>query len=66
MVGEPSALATAGAVGMVGWLTKVDAEQVAKLASDYGVYAVKNGRICICGLNHGNVAYVAKAISAVL
>ena len=46
--------------------TGLTPEQVAKLASDYGVYAVKNGRICICGLNHGNVAYVAKAISAVL
>ena len=46
--------------------TGLTPEQVEKLATDYGVYAVKNGRICICGLNHGNVAYVAKAISAVL
>lgn len=46
--------------------TGLSAEQVERLAKEYGVYAVKNGRICICGLNHKNVAYVAKAITSVL
>ena len=46
--------------------TGLSPEQIEKLATDYGVYAVKNGRICICGLSHKNVAYVAKAIAAVL
>ncbi len=46
--------------------TGLSPEQIEKLATDFGVYAVKNGRICICGLSHKNVAYVAKAIAAVL
>ena len=46
--------------------TGLTPEQVVRLATDFGVYAVKNGRICICGLNHKNVTYVAKAIAAVL
>lgn len=41
-------------------------EQVDRLASEFGIYAVRNGRICICGLNDTNVAYVAKSFAAVL
>ena len=41
-------------------------EQMDRLASEFGIYAVRNGRICICGLNESNVAYVAKAFAAVL
>lgn len=46
--------------------TGLSAEQVARLADEFAIYAVKNGRICICGLNHGNVEYVAKSIASVL
>ena len=46
--------------------TGLTPEQVEKLAADYGIYAVKNGRICICGLNTRNVQYVAKSIAEVL
>ena len=41
-------------------------EQMDRLATEFGIYAVRNGRICICGLNTSNVAYVAKAFAAVL
>ena len=46
--------------------TGLTPEQVDRLATEFGVYAVRNGRICICGLNKKNVAYVAKAIATVL
>ena len=41
-------------------------EQVDRLANDFGIYAVRNGRICICGLNDSNVSYVAKSFATVL
>ena len=41
-------------------------EQMDRLAEEFGIYAVRNGRICICGLNESNVAYVAKAFASVL
>ena len=40
--------------------------QVEKLKSDYGIYAVGTGRICVAALNTRNIAYVAEAIAAVL
>lgn len=46
--------------------TGLSPEQVDRLADEFGIYAVRNGRICICGLNDNNVAYVAKSITAVL
>ena len=46
--------------------TGLSPEQIDRLSADYGIYAVRNGRICICGLNTGNVEYVAKAIAEVL
>ncbi len=46
--------------------TGLSPEQVARLADEFGVYAVKNGRICICGLTTRNVEYAAKAIASVL
>lgn len=46
--------------------TGLTPEQVERLAAEYGIYAVKNGRICICGLNTRNVEYVAKSIAEVL
>lgn len=46
--------------------TGLSSEQIARLATDYGIYAVKNGRICICGLNERNVSYVARAFADVM
>jgi aromatic-amino-acid transaminase len=46
--------------------TGLSAEQVARLQSESGVYAVKSGRIYVAALNTGNIDYVAKAVAAVL
>ncbi|SFM53862.1 aromatic amino acid transaminase [Halopseudomonas yangmingensis] len=44
----------------------LSADQVARLASEYGIYAVSSGRICVAALNQGNIAAVTTAIAAVL
>ena len=41
-------------------------EQIERLEKEFGIYAVKNGRICLCGLNAQNVQYVAESFAAVL
>ncbi len=46
--------------------TGLTPDQIDRLADEFGIYAVRNGRICICGLNTGNVEYVAKAIATVI
>ncbi len=46
--------------------TGLSAEQVARMQSEYGVYAVNTGRVCIAALNTKNIDYVAEAIAAVL
>jgi aromatic-amino-acid transaminase len=46
--------------------TGLSAEQVARLQSEYGIYAVSSGRICLAALNSRNIDYVADAIAAVL
>jgi aromatic-amino-acid transaminase len=46
--------------------TGLSAEQVARMQSEFGVYAVSTGRICIAALNSKNIDYVANAIAAVL
>ena len=38
------------------------ATQVNFLTSKYHIYLLKNGRINVCGVNSGNVEYVANAI----
>lgn len=38
-------------------------EQVNHLIKEHKVFLLKNGRMNICGLNPGNVEYVAKAIN---
>jgi aromatic-amino-acid transaminase len=40
--------------------------QVARLRSEYSIYAVDSGRICIAALNSHNIDYVADAIAKVL
>lgn len=46
--------------------TGLTAAQVEKLKTDFGVYAVSSGRICLAALNSSNLEYVAKAIASVL
>ena len=40
--------------------------QVHRLRSEFGIYAVDSGRICVASLNTKNVNYVAEAIAKVL
>lgn len=42
------------------------AAQVERLRTEYGIYAVNTGRICVAALNRANVEIVANAIAAVL
>jgi len=42
------------------------AAQVARLRSEYSIYAIDTGRICVAALNSGNLDYVADAIAAVI
>ena len=46
--------------------TGLSAEQVARMQSEFGVYAVNTGRVCIAALNSKNIDHVAGAIAAVL
>lgn len=46
--------------------TGLSAEQVARMQSEFGVYAVSTGRICVAALNTKNIDYVVNAIAAVL
>jgi aromatic-amino-acid transaminase len=46
--------------------TGLTAEQVEALRSEFGIYAVSTGRICLAALNSGNIDYVASAIAAVV
>ena len=41
-------------------------EQVTRLASEYSVYAIDTGRICVAALNSRNIDYVAGAIAKVI
>ena len=45
--------------------TGLTAAQVEKLKSEFGIYAVSTGRICLAALNTKNIDYVADAIAAV-
>jgi aromatic-amino-acid transaminase len=46
--------------------TGLSAAHVDRLREEFGVYLVRSGRICIAGLNTGNVERTAVAIAAVL
>jgi aromatic-amino-acid transaminase len=41
-------------------------EQMQRLRSEFGIYGVDSGRICVAALNGGNIGHVAKAIASVL
>lgn len=40
--------------------------QVTRLREEFGVYLIASGRMCVAGLNAGNVKQVAQAIAAVM
>ena len=44
----------------------INAAQVDRLVNEHSVYLVGSSRINLAGLNQRNIAYVAKAIAAVL
>lgn len=46
--------------------TGLNPQQVERLQKEYGVYMVNNGRMCVAGLNHKNIDYVANAMAEVL
>jgi aromatic-amino-acid transaminase len=46
--------------------TGLSAEQCDRLREEFGLYLVRSGRMCIAGLNSGNVEAAANAIAAVL
>ncbi|MFT4171709.1 MAG: amino acid aminotransferase [Rhodocyclaceae bacterium] len=46
--------------------TGLSAEQVDTMRTEFGIYAVSTGRICLAALNSKNIDYVADAIAAVL
>ena len=46
--------------------TGLSAEQVARLQSEFGIYAVSTGRICVAALNTHNIDYVVDSLAAVL
>ena len=46
--------------------TGLTAEQVDRLREEHAVYLVRSGRMCVAGLNTGNVEATAKAMAAVL
>ncbi|PKO55678.1 MAG: aromatic amino acid aminotransferase, partial [Betaproteobacteria bacterium HGW-Betaproteobacteria-19] len=46
--------------------TGLTAAQVEQLKTEFGIYAVSTGRICLAALNTKNIGYVAKAIAAVV
>ncbi len=46
--------------------TGLTADQVEKLKTEHGVYAINTGRVCLAALNSRNLAHVADAIASVL
>ena len=44
----------------------LNATQMQRLRSEYGIYGVDSGRICVAALNHKNLDAVAKAIASVM
>ena len=68
-------LQAAGVPGDLGYITTqqgmfsysgLNAAQMQRLRSEFGVYGVDSGRICVAALNEKNLDAVAKAIAAVV
>ena len=43
--------------------TGFSADQVDVLRQEHGIYLIASGRVCVAGLNHGNIARVASAFA---
>ena len=41
-------------------------EQMQRLRSEFGVYGLDSGRLCVAGLNEGNLDYACRAIASVM
>ncbi len=70
-----AALKTAGVTQDLGFVTEqlgmfsysgLTAAQMQRLRSEFGVYGVDSGRICVAALNEGNLPVVAAAMAAVM
>ncbi len=68
-------LAAAGVTDDLSFITRqkgmfsysgLNAAQMQRLRSEFGIYGVDSGRICVAALNSGNIEAVAKAIRAVM
>jgi aromatic-amino-acid transaminase len=68
-------LAAAGVKGDLGYITRqqgmfsysgLNASQMQRLRSEFGVYGVDSGRICVAALNDKNIGAVAAAIARVM
>ena len=68
-------LETAGVSGDLGYITRqkgmfsysgMSAAQMQRLRSEFGIYGVDSGRICVAALNEHNLDAVASAIAAVM
>jgi aromatic-amino-acid transaminase len=68
-------LASAGVRGDLGFITRqqgmfsysgLNAAQMQSLRSEFGVYGIDSGRICVAALNAKNIGAVATAIAAVM
>jgi len=46
--------------------TGLSTAQVDRLREEFGVYLIRTGRMCVAGLNNGNVERTAEAMAAVL
>jgi aromatic-amino-acid transaminase len=46
--------------------TGLSPAQVDRLREEFGVYILRSGRLCVAGLNSGNVERTAQAMAAVL
>lgn len=68
-------LQAAGVRGDLGYITEqqgmfsysgLSTAQMQRLRSEFGIYGLDSGRICVAALNHRNLDAVAKAIAAVM
>ena len=42
----------------------LDKDQVERLKKEFGIYIVGSGRICVAGINHGNIDRLVEALTA--
>ena len=68
-------LTAAGVQGDLSYITKqvgmfsysgLNKTQMERLRSEFGIYGVDSGRICVAAINHGNIQAVATAIAKVM